>query len=114
MPLCPKNLVILQPENGMKSDIEVEIDELLGKKSNAENENELVPPLIFTQIDWGTNNIICEQGSILEENERGLENSSLIQKRVLFNTKEDLQMALKILQKNIFVIELNQDIHLDM
>ena len=39
-----------------------------------ENENELVPSKLFTQIDWRITDSICEEGSILEERGKCVEN----------------------------------------
>ena len=51
MSLRPEELVILEPGNDGDSDIDVEVDELFGNEENIEEENEMIPSDIFTQID---------------------------------------------------------------
>ena len=60
MSLRPKDLVILEPDNDGDSDIDVEVDELFGNEENIEEENEMIPSDIFTQIDWDIANFVCE------------------------------------------------------
>ena len=114
MSFRPEDLVIIEAGNCADSDIDVEIDELFGEEGNIENENELVQSEIFTQIEWEITDSVCEQESTLEERGKCTDNSSIIQKGMVFDTKEDLQMAVKKYcvteHYQIFVVESNQDI----
>ena len=114
MSFRPEDLVIIEAGNCADSDIDVEIDELFGEEGNIENENELVQSEIFTQIEWEITDSVCEQGSTLEERGKCTDNSSIIQKGMVFDTKEDLQMAVKKYcvteHYQISVVESNQDI----
>ena len=65
MSLRPEDLVILEPGNDGDRDIDVEGDELFGNEENIEEENEMIPSNIFTQIDWDIANSVCEQGCTL-------------------------------------------------
>ena len=58
-------------------------------------ENEMLPSEMFTQIDWGITDSVCEQGSILGDRNVSTNTSCLIQKVMLFNYKEDLQLAIR-------------------
>ncbi|KAA0054283.1 uncharacterized protein E5676_scaffold45G00040 [Cucumis melo var. makuwa] len=98
MSLRPEDLVILEPGNHGDSDIDVEVDELFGNEENIEDENERIPSEIFTQIDWDITNSICEQRSTLANRDESVDTSCLIQKGMLFNCKEDLQLAVKKLR----------------
>ena len=88
----------LEVGNDGDSDIDVEVDELLGNEENTEQENELVPYEIFTQISW---NIFVDS-------------SCLIQKRMLVKRKKDVQLAVKKYcmteHYKIIVVESNQNI----
>lgn len=113
-----EDLVILEPGNGGDSDIDADIDELFGvENSNSQNEeiNEEINSEICTHIDWEITNSICEGGSTLDEEVKFLEmDSSVLAKGLLFQTKQDLQIAVKkycVAQHyQISVIESNQDI----
>ena len=60
MSLWFEDLVILELGNDGDSDIDVEVDELFGNEENIEEENEMIPSDIFTQIDWDIANFVCE------------------------------------------------------
>ncbi|KAA0054037.1 uncharacterized protein E6C27_scaffold318G001000 [Cucumis melo var. makuwa] len=114
MSLRPEDLIILEPANHGDSDIDVEVDELFGNEENMEEENERIPSEIFTQIDWDITNSVCEQGSTLANRDESVDTSCLIQKGMLFDCKEDLQLAVKkycVTQHyEIVVVESNQNI----
>ncbi|TYK18931.1 serine/threonine-protein phosphatase 7 long form-like protein [Cucumis melo var. makuwa] len=95
MSLRPEVLVILKLVNHGDSDIDEEVDELFGNEENMEEENERIPSEIFTQIDWDIANSVCEQGSTLANGDESVDTSRLIQKGMLFDYKEDLQLAVK-------------------
>ena len=79
-----------------------------------ETENETMPSEIFTEIDWDIANSICEQGSTLADMNVSVDASCLIQKRMLFDFKEDLQLDVKKYcmkqHYKIVVVESNKNI----
>ena len=87
---------------------------MFDNEENIKEENEMVPFEIFTQIDWDIANSICEQESTLTNRNVSVDTSCLIKKRMLFDCKEDLQLAVKkycvTQQYEIIVVELNQNI----
>ena len=95
MSLRPEDLVIIESGNDGDSDIDVEVDELFGNEENIEEENEMIPFEIFTQIDWDIANSVCEQGSTLTHRNVSVDTSNLIHKGMIFDCKEDLQLAVK-------------------
>ncbi|XP_038885843.1 serine/threonine-protein phosphatase 7 long form homolog [Benincasa hispida] len=57
MSMCPKDLVILELGNDGDSDIDVEIDELLGNDRSGEHDLELIG---FIQLDWHLTTALVE------------------------------------------------------